>query len=73
MRVTGEAWQRWKRFARRATEFQSNVVLLVLYFVFFVPLGLLRFLIARPGGVPDPSWRPRQPPDRSLDAARRQF
>ena len=35
-------WSRWKRFAHRAAEIQSLIVLSVLYWVVVVPIGLLR-------------------------------
>jgi len=63
-------WQRWKRFAHRAAEIQSLVLLSVLYWVVVVPIGLFR---RRERGGP-PRWKTRPPSGAvSIDEARRQF
>jgi hypothetical protein len=53
----GRAWQRWKRFAHRAAEIQSIVVLTVLYWLVVVPIGLLRG--RRRSGGDRPAWKTR--------------
>jgi hypothetical protein len=64
-------WQRWKRFAHRAAEIQSIVLLTVLYWVVVVPIGLVR---RRNDGRGRPEWKLRPPSGPvSVDAARRQF
>src|SRR5262249_1104239 len=67
---TRSMWQRWKRFAHRAAEIQSLVLLSVLYWVVVVPIGLFR---RRERGGP-PRWKTRPPSGAvSIDEARRQF
>jgi hypothetical protein len=64
-------WQRWKRFAHRAAEIQSIVLLTVLYWTVVVPIGLVR---RRERGGSRPQWKTRPPAAPvSLDEARRQF
>ena len=63
-------WTRWKRFAHRAAEIQSLIVLTLLYWVVVVPIGLLRQ--RRPAAEP-PHWIAREAPGPiGLDDARRQ-
>ena len=57
--VPSRAWARWKRFAHRAAEIQSLVVLAILYWVIVLPIGLLRGR-RRAGPVP-PQWKVRAP------------
>jgi hypothetical protein len=64
------AWQRWRRFAHRAAEIQSNVLLFLMFFLFVVPLSAL----LRIGRAHESTgWRslPGQKP--RLDEARSQF
>jgi len=64
------AWQRWRRFAHRAAEVQSNVLLFVMFYLFVVPASVL----FRMRGTHDSNgWRslPHQEP--TLDEARSQF
>ena len=64
-------WAKWKRFAHRAAEIQSLVILSALYWIVVVPIGLLRR--RKRGGGP-PRWEVREPPGQvGLDEARRQF
>ena len=68
-------WEQWKRIARRAAAFQSNVLLWVLYYVVFCPVALVRrpftdTLQLRTGG---PAWRERAATGTGLETARRQF
>jgi len=65
------AWRRWRAFARKAAEVQSEVVLGAL-FVAVVPFAAARRLVAgsplRPAG-----WRARPQAPADLDSARRQY
>jgi hypothetical protein len=62
---------KWKRFAHRAAEIQSLVILTALYWIVVVPIGLLRR--GRRDDGP-PRWKTREPPGEiRLDDARRQF
>ena len=45
-----ELWRRWRRFAHRAAEVQSHVLLFVLYFVMVVPAAALVRLAGRRAG-----------------------
>ena len=66
-------WSRWKRFAHRAAEVQSLVVLTLLYWIVVVPVGVLR-KGRRRGDPRPPAWktRPATGPV-SVEDARRQF
>ena len=65
-------WTRWKRFAHRAAEIQSLVLLTLLYWIIVVPIGLLR-----PHGgqaALPPTWIHRAERESGgLDDARRQY
>src|SRR4029079_11793458 len=50
-RVAGKLWTKWKRFAHRAAEIQSLVILSGLYWILVVPIGLLRRGRADGGGA----------------------
>ena len=72
--TSGTAWRRWRRFAHRAAEIQSRVLLLVLYFVFVAPIGLLMLLIGRPRlNRGDGTWTPVGSPPETLESAKNQF
>ena len=65
-------WSRWKRFAHRAAEVQSLVVLALLYWIVVVPVGLIRKLGRRPSARPE--WKTRSATGPvSVEDARRQF
>jgi len=69
--VARTLWAKWKRFAHRAAEIQSLVILSALYWIVVAPIGLLRRR-RRDGGPP--RWKTREPPGEiGLDEARRQF
>jgi hypothetical protein len=67
-----QLWRRWRRFAHRAAEVQSHVLLFLLYFLMLVPAAALARLGARPRDS-GPRWTavPAQPDD--LTSARNQF
>ena len=69
-RVPWRAWARRKRFAHRAAEVQSFVLLTILYWIVVVPVGALR----RPRATQPPAWIERRPAGRiAVEDARRQF
>jgi hypothetical protein len=69
--VARTLWTKWKRFAHRAAEIQSLVILSALYWIVVAPIGLLR-RGQRDAGPP--RWKTREPPGQiGLDEARRQF
>ncbi|HYT75803.1 MAG TPA: hypothetical protein VEL79_13695 [Vicinamibacterales bacterium] len=70
--MANRLWQRWKRFAHRAAEIQSFVVLTLLYWIVVVPIGLIRRLGRRSAGRPDWKVRSESPPI-AIEDARRQF
>jgi hypothetical protein len=70
------AWERWKKIARAIGVVQTRILLVLFYFVFVLPLGLIvrstgdpLHLKARTGG----NWTPHRQEKASLDSARRQF
>ncbi len=69
------AWNAWKQLARRIGEFNSRVVLTLLYAVLVVPVGLILRLVADPLRRRRPqtsNWTPRVPAPTTVDEARRQ-
>jgi hypothetical protein len=70
--VPSRLWRRWKRIAHRAAEFQSLIVLALLYWIVVVPIGLLRGLRRRPATGPE--WKTRAATGAvPVEDARRQF
>ena len=68
-------WEAWKRLARRIAEFQSRVLLMLLYVVLLMPVGLCLRLMADPlrRRTPEQSnWTPRAETAATLEEARRQ-
>jgi hypothetical protein len=66
-------WARWKRFAHRAAEVQSHVLLALLYWIVVAPIGAVQRVGTRRGHTP-PSWTPRETKGAvTLEDARRQF
>lgn len=62
------------RLARTAAAVQSNVLLWLVYFVMWVPLGAVRRLFADPlRRHAPPAWHERPSVAADLQAARRQF
>jgi hypothetical protein len=68
--VPSRLWAKWKRFAHRAAEIQSIVLLSILYWLVVAPVALFRR--KRP---PDaPRWTKRPPTGVvTLETARRQY
>jgi hypothetical protein len=58
--------------ARRAAEFQSNVLLFILYFLMFVPIAALRRIGTERFGSRS-GWEPHTDQPSTLDAVRRQY
>lgn len=71
--VPSRLWARWKRFAHRAAEIQSFVLLTLLYWIVVVPVGAVR-RIGRRAAPRGPQWKTR-PATGSvpIEDARRQF
>jgi hypothetical protein len=70
--VAGKLWTKWKRFAHRAAEIQSLIILGALYWIVVTPIGMLRR--ARRADAGPPRWTLRKPARATgIDEARRQF
>jgi hypothetical protein len=67
-----QLWRRWRRFAHRAAEVQSHVLLFILYFVFLVPVAAVSRVFSRRGPA-GPRWTAVAPPPEDLGSARNQF
>lgn len=68
-------WAGWQRLARRIGEFQSRVLLTVLYALLVMPVGLGLRLLADPLRRRRPAasnWTPRAGAPATLEEARRQ-
>jgi hypothetical protein len=71
----GETWVRWKKIARAIGVVQTRIMMVVFYFIFVLPLGLVLRLSGDPlrlRGREGSNWVPHRH-DASLEAARRQF
>lgn len=73
-------WNAWKSFAKRMGNYQSRVLMSVIYFTIVLPFGLGVTLFGDPLRVRTKrhhtasNWQPKElPPNSSLDEARRQF
>lgn len=69
------AWAGWLWVARHLVEFQSRVLLAVLYALLVIPVGLLLRLLADPLGQRrrhPTNWTPRAAAPPTLEEARRQ-
>ncbi len=70
------AWDHWKKIARAIGVVQTRILMVVFFFVFVLPLGLLMRLRGDPLHLKVPegsNWTPHRNQDPSLDTARRQF
>lgn len=70
------AWERWKKIARAIGVVQTRILMVVFYFIFVLPLGLLLRLRSDPLHLKAPhgsNWTPHRNQDANLDTARRQF
>jgi hypothetical protein len=68
-------WEAWKRLARRIGEFNSRVLLTLLYIVLLIPFGLGLRLVADPLRRRKPvasNWIVRAEAPATLEEARRQ-
>jgi hypothetical protein len=67
-----QLWRRWRRFAHRAAEVQSHILLFLLYFVMLVPVAAIaRLFGSRPAAGARWTAVPAQPDD--VGSARQQF
>ncbi len=67
-----ETWARWRRFAHRAAQVQSYIVLGILYSVAILPMALVRMLTPGADRRREVHWREREPSAGNLASARRQ-
>jgi hypothetical protein len=69
-------WEHWKKLAHAVGVVQTRFLLVVFYFLFVMPLGLVMRLtqdklqLRRPTGS---CWAPHAHEEQSIEAARRQF
>jgi hypothetical protein len=73
--LLSRTWEAWKRLARAIAEFNSRVLLTLLYVVLAMPFGLILRLVADPlrRRRPTPSnWIVRVEAPATLEEARRQ-
>ncbi len=70
------AWDRWKKIARAIGVVQTRILMVVFYFIFVLPLGLVMRLSSDRLHLKPPArgnWTPHRHEEPSLDTARRQF
>ncbi|MFQ5667397.1 MAG: hypothetical protein ACE5I7_13345 [Candidatus Binatia bacterium] len=70
------AWERWKRIARATGIVQTRLLMILLYFGFVFPLGLVLRLTGDPLHLKrrrGSNWTPHEQDESTVDAARRQF
>ena len=70
------AWDRWKKIARAIGVVQTRILMIVFFFIFVLPLGLILRLRGDPLHLKAPAgsnWTPHRDQDATLDTARRQF
>lgn len=69
-------WEHWKKLAHAVGVVQTRFLLVLFYFLFVMPLGLIMRLfqdklqLRRPTGS---CWAPHVHEEQSIDTARRQF
>jgi hypothetical protein len=72
-----QMWDRWKVFSTTLGDFQSRIILMVLYFSIVIPFGLGLRLLSDPlrvkGSHREPAWLDRSPTRFTLEEARQQF
>ncbi len=69
-------WEGWKRFGQVVGDFVAHIVLTLLYFTIFLPVGLLMRLFSDRLDVKDAgdkvsNWLDRSTQDSTIDEARR--
>jgi hypothetical protein len=70
------AWDRWKKIARAVGVVQTRILMVVFFFIFVLPLGLIVRLRSDPLHLRPPegsNWTPHRDQSATLDTARRQF
>ena len=70
------AWERWKKIARAIGVVQTRILMVVFYFVFVLPLGIVMRMRGDPLHLRAPhgsNWTPHREQDANLETARRQF
>jgi len=69
-------WERWKQIARAVGVVQTRLLMVVLYFIFVLPIGLVMRLSGDPLRLKNrtgSNWTPHRQEEASLETARRQF
>jgi len=75
MTVLKSVWEWWKRVARKIGEFQSRLILVIIYFTIMAPVGILMRLFGDPLLIKDkePKWAIKNEVPPTLENLRRQF
>ncbi|MBI4514715.1 MAG: hypothetical protein HY699_02735 [Deltaproteobacteria bacterium] len=74
--VWRRAWEGWKRLAHAIGVVQTRIMMVVFYFIFVFPLGLVLRLVRDPLHLKHPAdtnWVPHQQEPATIETARRQF
>jgi len=70
------AWDRWKKIARAVGVVQTRILMVIFYFIFVFPIGLIMRLRGDPLRLKPrtgSNWTPHHQEPASLESARRQF
>jgi hypothetical protein len=74
--VWRRALENWKRFAHKLGVVQTRVVMVLFYFLFVLPLGLVLRVVRDPLHFRHPAntnWVPHPQEPQTLESARRQY
>jgi hypothetical protein len=70
------AWSHWKKIARAVGVVQTRILMVVFYFVFVLPVGIVMRMRGDPLHLKRPAggnWTAHRDEEASVDTARRQF
>ena len=69
-------WERWKKIARAVGVVQTRILMVIFYFIFVLPFGLMLRMSGDPLRLrahEGSNWSPHRDEKASLESARRQF
>lgn len=70
------AWSHWKKIARAVGVVQTRILMVLFYFVFVLPVGIVMRMRGDPLHLKRPAggnWTAHRDEEASVDTARRQF
>jgi hypothetical protein len=70
------AWEGWKRIAHKIGVVQTRIIMVIFYFLFMLPLGLVLRVVRDPLHFKHPegtNWVPHHQEPDTLENAQRQF